>query len=116
MEKQPVLVLVTLVPLPAADVLTNNLGRSQKEGSGGAGSPGTPLPLPGCPEPRAWPGRAGAAEPGMPVTREAEFSIFIFFPFFLFFFLNSYVCPLWSLAEEGVWVEVLVLFPTAKTL
>lgn len=46
MEKQPFLVLVTLVPLPATDVLTNNLGRSQ---SGGAGSPGTPVPLPGCP-------------------------------------------------------------------
>lgn len=92
LEKQPVLVLVTLVPLPAPDVLTNNKpGRSQDEGSGlgaagpsraGPGSPSL-LTFASCP-PGVWQGKGPG---GSSCTfRSCQTPSFLFS--LLFFFLS----------------------------
>lgn len=92
LEKQPVLVLVTLVPLPAPDVLTKNKpGRSQDEGSGlgaagpsraGPGSPSL-LTFASCP-PGVWQGKGPG---GSSCTfRSCQTPSFLFS--LLFFFLS----------------------------
>lgn len=89
LEKQPVLVLVTLVPLPAPDVLTKNKpGRSQDEGSGlGAAGPGRAGPGSHSLRP-APPGRLAGEGAG------GQFLHFSLLPnsvvsfFFIFFFLS----------------------------
>lgn len=111
LEKQPVLVLVTLVPLPAPDVLTKNKpGRSQDEGSGlgaagpGRAGPGSPslLTFASCP-PGVWQGKGPGGSSctfRSCQTPSFLFSLLFFFPVASFKLADRVLFP--GVAAEGL--------------